>query len=234
MGDVGRRYTETEFALILRKAAELQERPGVSAPGEGGLTLAEISSIAREVGLDPTLVARAAADLDAEHPSRLTRFLGGNARHRVEASVPILLPPDAYPRVVAAIRAATGRHGEARESLGSLEWQAGDGMTRLHVTVTPGDGAARVVLSADRSSGQATTWLLSILTSLFAVGITGAIVEPSTVAGGLGLGAGILGVGILTARTLWASATRRFREGMDGTLERLTRGLGAADGPDRG
>jgi hypothetical protein len=100
--------------------------------------------------------------------------------------------------------------------------------------VTPGDGAARVVLSADRSSGQATTWLLSILTSLFAVGITGAIVEPSTVAGGLGLGAGILGVGILTARTLWASATRSFREGMDGTLERLTRGLGAADGPDRG
>jgi len=234
MGDAGRRYTEEEFALILRRTAELQERPDIIPPEEGGLTLAEISAIAREVGLDPALVARAAGDLDARRPSALTRFLGGEARHRREASVRVSLTQEAYPRVVEAIRQATGRHGEAREAVGSLEWRASDGVTHLHVTVTPERGAARVVLSADRSSGQAVTWLLSIVTSLFAVGITGAIVEPSTVAGGLGLGAGILSLGVLTARTLWATATRRFGKRMDDTLERLTGGLDAGAGSDPG
>lgn len=234
MGDAGRRYTEEEFALILRRTADLQDRPGVTPPEEGGLTLAEISAIAPEVGLDPALVARAAGDLDMRRPSGLTRFLGGEARHRVEASVPFALSPEAYSRVVEAIRRATGRHGEAREAVGSLEWRASDGVTHLHVSVTPERGATRVVLSADRSSGQAVTWLLSILTSLFAVGITGAIIEPSTVAGGLGLAAGIVGAGVVTARTLWATATRRFRERMDDTLERLTDGLEVGEGSDPG
>jgi hypothetical protein len=72
------------------------------------------------------------------------------------------------------------------------------------------------------------------MASLVAVGITGSIVEPSTVAGGLGLGAGILGVGTLTARTLWATATRRFRERMHDTLERLISGLEAGEGSDPG
>ncbi len=152
----------------------------------------------------------------------------------MEASVPGSLPPEAYPRVVAAIRQATGRQGQAREALGSLEWQASDGVTHLFVTVIPERGAARVVLSADRTSGQAATWLLSILTSLFAVGITGAIVEPSTIAGGLGLGAGILSLGVLTARTLWATATRRFTNRMENTLEQLTGALEAGEGSDPG
>ncbi|NJD19123.1 MAG: hypothetical protein FIA95_07565 [Gemmatimonadetes bacterium] len=232
MGDAGRRYTEKEFALILRKAAELQERPDVRAAAEGGLTLNEISAIAQEVGLEAALVARAAGELDAERPTGLTRFLGGSARHRAPASVPAVLAPEAYPAVLDAIRSATGRHGEARETLGSLEWHAADGVTRLYVTVTPGPEATHVVLTADRSGGQAAVWVASIFASLFAVGVTGAIVAPSTVEGGLGLGAGILGAGLLTARTLWASATRRFKERMEGALERITRGIATGKGPE--
>jgi hypothetical protein len=233
MGDGGRRYTEKEFALILRKAAELQDRPGVTAPGEGGLTLAEISAIAREVGLDPHLVARAAGELDAGRPTGLTRILGGRASHRLETSVEGTLPADSYPRIVAAIRAAADRHGEARETLGSLEWHASDGTTRLFVTVTPDPEQTRVVVTADRSGAQAVTWLVPTMASLLAVGITGSIVEPSTVLGGLGLGAGILSAGLLTARTLWASATRRLQARMEGMVERISREVGSRGESER-
>ena len=57
-----RRYTEEEFALILRKASEIQESPGEGPgrhPGQG-LTLEEIQSIAAEAGIDPQAVSRAA------------------------------------------------------------------------------------------------------------------------------------------------------------------------------
>jgi hypothetical protein len=231
MGDGARRYTEREFALILRKAAELQDRPGdVTATRERGLTLHEISSIAREVGLDPALVSRAAAELDTARPGHLAWALGGSAHHRLEASVGRPLPPDAYPQAIAAIRAATGQLGEARDALGSLEWKASDGTTQLWVTLIPGPDATCVVVGADRSSGQAVTWLLSTLGSLIAVGITGAIVEPSTVAGGLGLAAGILGAGLLTARTVWSAATRRFQAHMAGILERISSDLRSGNG----
>ena len=228
MGDMERRYTDQEFALILRKAAELQDRSGVAAPAEGGLSLTEIAAIAREVGLDPDRVAQAAAELDSVRPARLSRLLGGSAHHRFETSVPGTLPPDAYPRVIDAVRAASRLHGEARETLGSVEWRASDGLTQLFVTITPSPDATRIVVTADRSSAQGVTWLLPSLLSFVAVGITGAIVEPSTVAGGLGLAAGVLGAGLLGARTLWAGLRRRFESRVEGILERTAREVGAA------
>ena len=63
------RSTEQDFALILRKAGELQDRPGVTAAGE----------------------------LDAGHSTRLTRVLGGSAHHRLERSVQGTLPAASYP-----------------------------------------------------------------------------------------------------------------------------------------
>lgn len=234
MGDGGRRYTDQEFALILRRAGELQDRSGVTAPAERGLSLTEISAIAREVGLDPARVAQAAAELDAVRTTPLSRLLGGSAHHRVETTVRGPLPSDEYPRVIDAIRTASGRHGHATESLGSLEWRASDGITHLFVTVTPSPDATRIVVTADRSGAHAVTWLLPSLLSFIAMGITGAIVEPSTVLGGVGLGAGVLSAGLLTARTIWASARRRFQTHVEGILERTSREVGSAPEPDEG
>ena len=60
-----RRYSEEEFALILRKASEIQESPkgGGRKGGGPGLTIEEIRSIASEAGIDPHAVSRAAARL---------------------------------------------------------------------------------------------------------------------------------------------------------------------------
>lgn len=80
-----RTYSEEELAVILRRAVELQERPTGQVPVRSeGFSLREIQAIAREVGLDPDAVARAAATLTPEGRSGLARVLGGATSHELE------------------------------------------------------------------------------------------------------------------------------------------------------
>jgi hypothetical protein len=61
-----RRYTDDEVREILGRATSPDEadRPAVGRSDETGLTLAELQSIGREVGIEPTQIAHAAAALD--------------------------------------------------------------------------------------------------------------------------------------------------------------------------
>ncbi|MGH7472236.1 MAG: hypothetical protein ACRENP_30160, partial [Longimicrobiales bacterium] len=56
-----RRYSEREFALILKHAAELQE--GLSSAPRGEFTLSEIQNIAAAAGIDAQNVLDAARAL---------------------------------------------------------------------------------------------------------------------------------------------------------------------------
>ena len=59
MADDQRVYSDEEFALILRKAAELASRGESPAASQAGLTLTEMKSAAAQASLDPALVERA-------------------------------------------------------------------------------------------------------------------------------------------------------------------------------
>jgi hypothetical protein len=152
----------------------------------------------------------------------------------MEASVPGVLGTGSYPRVAAALREATSIHGDVRESLGSLEWKAMDDATSLNVTVTPGFEGTHIVVIADRRSAQAVTWLVPPLLSLLATGITGAVIEPSTVLGGVALGVGMFSGGLIIARTIWAASTRRFEARMARLLERVRGEVASASQPEEG
>src|SRR4051812_34494313 len=56
MVDDQRVYSDEEFALILRKAAELVSHTETPATSSGGLTLAEMKAAAAQAGFDPVLV----------------------------------------------------------------------------------------------------------------------------------------------------------------------------------
>ena len=64
-----RRFSDREFALILRRAAELQESVQEESTS-GGLTLAEIKGIGAAAGIDPELIAQAANALPPEETPR--------------------------------------------------------------------------------------------------------------------------------------------------------------------
>lgn len=71
-----RRYTDEEVAAIFAKAIEA-EKPTLEAPArDGGLTLAELHDIGRDVGIAPEVVTRAANSLELGAPTAARTFMG--------------------------------------------------------------------------------------------------------------------------------------------------------------
>jgi hypothetical protein len=236
ISDEGRRYTENEFALILRKAFELQERQGggeLADPADG-LSLEEIRSVAAEVGLDPALVERAAAVLPATDTSALTRFFGGPSTYQMEYTVAGELSKEDLGRVVDAVRRATGHHGKVEEVLGSFDWQTVGELNQIHVTVSPREGQTSLRVIGDRGPAAGLTFLLPGLAGLVSIGIVGAIIEPTTVAGVAGVIAGCLSGGFLTGRTLWVATTKSFRRKLRDLMSAASRAVDdCVEGPAR-
>lgn len=221
-----RKYTENEFALILRKAFELQERQG-GADAAHGLSLREIQSIAAEIGLDPDVVQRAASLLPKAGAGRLARVFGGPSLYQMEYSADGEISKEDFGKIVDAIRQATGHQGQVTEVLGSLEWKTVGEVSQIHVTVSPREGQTIVRVLADRGGAGALTFVFPGLAGLISIGIAGAIIEPSTVPGVLSIVALALGGAFLTSRTIWKATTSRFRarlhelmRSLSGTVER--------------
>lgn len=206
----GQRYTENEFALILRKAFELQEGEG-RVDTSHGLSLEEIQAVAAEIGLDPALVERAASLLPRTTTSRLARVFGGPSKYQLEYSAAEEISRDDFGKIVDAIRKAAGHQGEVSEVLGSLEWKTVGELSQIHVTVSPRDGQTFVRVLADRGPAGALTFIFPGLAGILGFVIAGAITEPSTALEILSLAAIAMSGAFLTARTIWKTTTSRFR-----------------------
>src|SRR5256885_15625563 len=104
------RYSEQEMALILKRAAELQE----GADGRGAeRTLGEIQEIAAEVGIDAPFVAEAVAEL--QRPRTRVGWLGAPTRFHDERSVAGSLSPSEIGELLDQARAELGLHGEVHQ-----------------------------------------------------------------------------------------------------------------------
>ena len=215
MANDQRVYTDEEFALILRKAAELAsraEQPGFSS---NGLTLSEMTSAAAQVGLDPALVERAARLLVTQaSASPVERLIGGPFRHEHDARFPITLDEESAARLLSAVRiSATHFHSSNAGHSSSLgmTWDASGEGDVLSVVARPDAYGTSVSVAIDRRGTFVLTGVISSLAvlSAFLVGMGLHYVSPL-----LGVGATIAGVGgtLAAARGFWASSTRKARE----------------------
>jgi len=226
MSHEGRRYSDEEFARILRMAAESRAPSHTLQAQSGeGLTLTEMTQIAAEVGIPPDSVARAAARLSDDHAGRASRILGGPMRHTRRDVVDCAMDPAAFARVVDVIRDTVGQSGEVREELGRVVWSTVGEPTQVRVALAAGDHNTDVVVSADRNGAFVLTWAFPTLAGMVGAGITGAIVEPATVAGGVALFAGMAAGGLLVARALWERSSRAVARKLDAVLERTRRAI---------
>src|SRR5262245_44013692 len=71
-----RRYNENEMAAIFRAAAEGPQPAERDVPRAEGMSLVELQSIGREVGISPEAVAQAALALDVQRGARPNTLLG--------------------------------------------------------------------------------------------------------------------------------------------------------------
>lgn len=231
--DDEKRYTEEEFALIVRRAIEL-ESPGVAGVQEPapprlppeGFTLQEIQEIVSEVGVHPSRVLEAADSLSTPDWSRVARFFGGPATMSSERSVKRRLHGEEMARLLDLGRDVFKREGEAHEVLGGVEWKSRGDFCWVSVRVTPHGAGSRISVGVDRRGMAFLSHWLPMLGGLFTAGITLAILDPSTwqaiaavVSGGAAAGYGV-------GRTIWTRSTKRWK----GLVDQLTAKMTAAAG----
>ena len=212
----GRVYSDEEFALILRKAAELGKMTESPAVASGGLTLTEMKSAAAQAGLDPVLVERAARMHAATSvASPLERVTGGPLRHDYEAHFPVTLDEAGADRLLSAVRIAAGvagSHDVGHSSAMGMTWHDGSELESLGITARPDSGSTEISITVDRRGTLALVAIVSTIAMFFTLLFAAFALYPESHA--LGIGGAVVGVGgiLAAARGYWASSTRRIRE----------------------
>ena len=219
-----RRFSEEEAQRIFALVAERQR----AASDASGLSLAELEEAARAAGLDPALVAVAAAELDAApHPERtLAKAPVEVIRHRVVAGP---LDDDAWAQMVSAARSEFGEPGMAGQVGRLREWTSFSGGTKnnvvTRVTAEPTEGGTRVTVSRSVRDlvfgftlAAAIQSVLAVLFGVFAVaGVDSDLWIPAAILAGL---AALFGLGSQVGTRVWHRQESARFDRLLGRLER--------------
>lgn len=133
---------ERNAALILRRAAQLQEQQSDQAQvADGGRSfrLRELEEAVAELGIDPALVRTAADELSiAEVRNQAPWFLGGKTDLLFEATVEGPIEGQRLESMLEVLRRYLGSPGELRTSGSAQIWQTSKGTNRsIFMTLTP-------------------------------------------------------------------------------------------------
>lgn len=144
-----RRFNDEEVALIIKRAAELQQTERVEP--STALTLSDVEQIAREAGIDPELIRRAALGLDRPAPEARPSVWFGSPTHLVfERVVEGEIPTDEFEPMVAEIRRSVGDNGIPSVLGRTLSWTSSPGGRRgpstrkVDVSVVSRDGLTTI------------------------------------------------------------------------------------------
>jgi len=118
-----RRFSEEEVALIIKRAAELQQTEEAAEEPGHSMTLSEVEQIAKEAGIDPLLIRRAAHGLDRPAvTNRPSPWTGAPTRLVFESSVDGEIPVEEFEPLVNEIRRTFGENGVPSVLGRTLAW----------------------------------------------------------------------------------------------------------------
>jgi hypothetical protein len=222
MGDKSldrRRYSDREMALILKRAAELQEQGPGTATREQSHTLAELEQVAAEVGIDPRYVSEAADAVDTEPTAKRAPLIGAPITYQVNRYVDGEVPESEFAQMLDAIRQVTGRHGEVNRVLGALEWKSTGLRGDTYITVSPRQGKTGMAIRGQYGLGAGIVYgAVGVVGAALLVGTsvsTGSAIDVGTLAA---VGAGTY----LAARTAWQVVAARTERRLRKVLEEVT------------
>jgi hypothetical protein len=206
-----RRYSEREFAMILRKASELQETGDHPPRASEGLSLPEIQQIAEEAGIDPGLIARAAGLVDQGGDGvRGSLWFGPSPTLHLNAWLDGELSTEDLSRMMDLIRYEVTQPGTVHEVLGSVMWKSESTETGLEVRFTPRDGRTHIEVLSDhrviRTAFYVAGGMAGFLATMVTLKVLG-LPKPIMFFGGLGVGPVL---GMLGSRALWSAYAKRL------------------------
>jgi hypothetical protein len=136
MADVpggNRKFNDEEVALIIKRAAELQQTEQVEQEPSSALSLSEVEEIAKEAGIDPALIRRAASTLDTHTiVNRPSPWIGAPTRIVFERVVDGEISTDTYETLVNEIRRTFGDNGVPSVLGRTLAWTSTTSGGRRH------------------------------------------------------------------------------------------------------
>jgi hypothetical protein len=201
---MGQKFTDQQMALILKRAAERQ-----AVTSEPTHSLESIQDIARQVGIDPHLVAEAARAVDS--PGTRFALLGAPSAQSMSRRLGRSTIDRAA--VLATIRDHMPLIGEMREVGEGIEWHAGAADIKTVVAVAPSADATTIRVDARHHGVKALTFLggglAGVMAGVASAGLWGA---PGVV-----VGVAIVGASLAGARAMWNRYARR----RDDRLQRL-------------
>ena len=220
-----RRYDDEEIAAIFRAAAERAPSAPVPASAEG-LTLVELQSIGREVGISPDAVAQAALALDVRRAGRSRTFLGLPVGVERTVTLNRRLSDAEWERLVVELREVFQARGTTRSDGSLRQWTNGN----LHVLLEPTATGQRLRFGTLHGGASA-----AMRAGLAALGVGAVLAVSSAVGGhladalsGIELLVGI-GVGMIAAGAIRVPRWARLRgRQMDELASRLALSAGSA------
>jgi hypothetical protein len=196
-----RRYSDKEIAAIFRAATEGPQRPEREVPPEEGLTLADLQTIGREVGLSPDAVAQAAFALDVRGGAAARTFLGlplGVAR---TVNLNRRLMDEEWERLVVQLRDVFNARGTTRSDGSLKQWSNGN----LRVLLEPVETGHRLRFRTLHGAARA-----SIGAGLTMVGVGGVTAIASAVMGTVGEAGSGITLLVVAGLTMFAGGALRL------------------------
>lgn len=122
----GRKFNEEEVALIIKRAAELQQTEQVAEDTSSALSLAEVEQIAKEAGIDPALIRRAAQSLDrpGSESIRPSPWVGAPTRIVFERVIDGEISNDDHEALIDTVRRTLGDNGMPSVLGRTLSWSS--------------------------------------------------------------------------------------------------------------
>jgi hypothetical protein len=234
-----RRFSEEEVALIIKRAAELQQTEETADEPGNALTLGEVEQIAKEAGIDPLLIRRAAQSLDrAEVANRPSPWAGAPTRLVFERVVDGEVSSDVYEELIDTVRRTIGDNGVPSVLGKTLAWTSSmqAGRRRGHgrqvdVTVVSRHGVTTIRVEEE---------LRNIAGALFGGLVGGGGGGTTGITVGIGMGAlhspaiaAMLWVAVassfyLLARTIFTHTSEKREKQLRDLIDRLEEQVSAA------
>jgi len=223
-----RRYTEEEVAAIFERAAEAQQAVRRQLPAGEGMTIADLHSIGREVGIPAELVDQAARSMDQQGKPTTRSFLGLPIGVGRTVELGRKLSDEEWDRLVVDLRETFDARGTVRQDGSLKQWTNGNLQALLEPTATGNRLRLKTVMGQARGLMSAGVAMVGVsAASVIASISSGHLATALAQAGSLVVvGVGLFAIGAVRL-PLWARTRRRQMEGVAARLAL------SAEGPPR-
>lgn len=165
-----RHYNDDEVAAIFRAATERAESRTLPGGRADGLTLDDLQDIAREVGISPTAVSRAAQSLDRPRDATVPQtFLGLPIAVERTVTLDRNLTETEWDLLIVQLREVFHARGTVRTQGTMREWSNGN----LHALLEPTPTGYQLRLGTFKSNARVSTAVGALMLGMSAVvGVT--------------------------------------------------------------